>query len=266
MSNQAKAMRVLIVDDNNLIRSILSTLLRQEGYEIIGELAKAQGVVEAVRQMEPDIVCLDYNLPGGNGLDLLCEIHQSFPNVSVIMITGSTDAELMQAAANAGVSAFLHKPFSPDQASREFEHIRHARQMLRGTQFPTPAADAAKPLRALIADDSATMRQLLSAILESMGIVVIAGANDGQQALDLALATQPDLACLDIEMPRLNGLSALAQIKQAQPEMRVVMVTSHAESATVKQALLAGACGYILKPYQPEQVISTLRKILAKAA
>jgi two-component system, response regulator PdtaR len=262
MNPPKKPINVLIVDDNNLMRSILGTLLRHEGYNIVGELANAASVMPTVTKLTPDIVCLDQNLPDGDGLDILVQLHKAFPTMPIVMITGAISPEVRQKAADGGAAGFLTKPFSQDQIIREFQQITHARQLLGTCLSSTKTVAGTNTLRVVIADDSSTMRLLLSTILESIGLEVVGAANDGQQAIDLAQSLKPDLVCLDVEMPKLNGLAALSAIKTELPTTRVVMVTSHAESGTVKQALVSGASGYILKPYQAEQIATALRKFM----
>jgi CheY-like chemotaxis protein len=116
--------------------------------------------------------------------------------------------------------------------------------------------------RVVIADDSVTLRRLLRAILENMGLAVVGEAGDGQQAIDIALREKPDLVCLDVEMPVLDGLSALARLRTLAPALPVIMITSLSDRETVQQAAKSGARGYIVKPYQPEKVELAIRKLL----
>jgi len=128
-------------------------------------------------------------------------------------------------------------------------------------QTSVPATSANKT--AVIADDSATMRQLLNAILSQADINVVGQAENGEQAVDLVQQYRPDIVCLDIEMPIMNGLSALIEIHKNQPETKVLMVTANADKSSVVKAVSNGAVGYIIKPYQPDMIVESLQKHLA---
>lgn len=262
-----RPVRVLIVDDNDSMRAVLRTLLRREGYDLVGELADGAALLPMVARLHPDIVCLDQNLPGTPGLELLNALRVSCPDLSVIMLTGATDPQLEQMAVAAGASGFLRKPFSPAQILETLRQVAHAGKTLRraaSARTGDAASLAAGAVRSVVlADDSAAMRQLLRVILQGMGLNVLGEAANGQEALDLVAEHSPDVVCLDVEMPVMDGMQALCRLHVSHPALRVVMITGHAERALVLQALAQGAKGYLLKPYEPEKVAAALRQILA---
>jgi DNA-binding NarL/FixJ family response regulator len=113
---------------------------------------------------------------------------------------------------------------------------------------PPPWRLRMKPIRVLLADDHALVRAGIRALLEHLsGIEVVAEAADGLEALALTKAHLPDLVLMDISMSGLNGLEAAARIAKQHPEVRVLMLSAHANDDYVKQALRAGAAGYLLK-------------------
>jgi DNA-binding NarL/FixJ family response regulator len=102
--------------------------------------------------------------------------------------------------------------------------------------------------RVLIADDHLLVRAGIRALIESIdGVTVVAEANDGREAVDLAATLRPDIALLDVTMPGLNGLEAAARLREASPATRVIILSMHANEAYVRTALKAGAAGYLLK-------------------
>ncbi len=104
------------------------------------------------------------------------------------------------------------------------------------------------PVRVLLADDHALVRAGIRALLGGLeGVTVVAEAANGSEVLELARKHRPDVVLLDISMPGLGGLEASAQLKQQLPEVRVVMLSMHANEEYVLQALRAGAAGYMLK-------------------
>ncbi len=103
-------------------------------------------------------------------------------------------------------------------------------------------------IRVLLADDHVLVRAGLRALLERMsGVQVIAEAGDGREALHLIEARRPDVVLMDIAMAGFNGLEATARIAQDYPEVRVIMLSMLANEEYVRQALRAGATGYLLK-------------------
>jgi len=104
------------------------------------------------------------------------------------------------------------------------------------------------PVRVLLADDHALVRAGIRALLEGLeGVTVVAEAGNGGEVLELARKHRPDVVLLDISMPGLGGLEASALLKQELQEVRVVMLSMHANEEYVLQALRAGASGYMLK-------------------
>jgi len=103
-------------------------------------------------------------------------------------------------------------------------------------------------VRILLADDHALVRAGMRAMLSELpGVGVIAEASDGAEALQLVRELKPDLAMLDISMPKLNGLEVAARVKKEVPQTRVVIVSIHGDEEYVHRALVAGAAGYLLK-------------------
>ena len=154
-----------------MLREVLAAILSSEGIKVIGQLGSGKGLFQAIVQLSPDIICLDYNLPGSNGIELLKLIAGEFPHIAVVMITGDTYDSLRSAAAEAGAAGFIHKPFSQDQIIREFKQIVDTQRLLDVVK-KSDEVDLNPPVRlkAIIVDDSKTIRALLHAILPKNGI------------------------------------------------------------------------------------------------
>ncbi|MEV0354258.1 response regulator transcription factor [Nonomuraea sp. NPDC050680] len=122
-------------------------------------------------------------------------------------------------------------------------------------------------IRVLLADDEPMVRAGVKSILATdAGIEVVAEAADGREAVELALAHRPDVAMLDIRMPRLDGLSAAAELRAALPEVAVVMLTTFDEREYVARALAEGAGGFLLKAADPRELIIGVRAVAGGAA
>ena len=118
------------------------------------------------------------------------------------------------------------------------------------------------PIRVLIADDHKLVRRGLVSICERKGGFEIVGeAENGRQAVALAGQLKPDVIIMDIRMPELDGIAATAQIMEANPAARVIMLTMHGDDRHVFAAIQAGAQGYFLKNSDDLQVVDGVRSV-----
>lgn len=117
------------------------------------------------------------------------------------------------------------------------------------------------PIRVLLADDHALIREGLKALLEKQGIQVVTEASDGQEAVRLGEKTQPDVAILDITMPLLNGVDAARELIKSTPKAKVILLTQHDEDQYVTEALRSGVKGYVLKSQAAEDLIHAIREV-----
>lgn len=119
-----------------------------------------------------------------------------------------------------------------------------------------------KTIRILIADDHTIVRDSLRALIETEpGMEVLDEATDGVEVVFKARARQPDVILLDLVMPRQNGITAIREIKQENPESRILVLTSFAEDDKVFPAIKAGAQGYLLKDSSPQQLLQAIRDV-----
>jgi len=115
-------------------------------------------------------------------------------------------------------------------------------------------------IRVLLADDHTIVREGVRLCLEAMGdIEVVAEAEDGQMAVQLANQLRPDVAVVDLTMPRLNGVEAIRQIRRDLPDTEVVVLSVHDSEPYVVQALRAGAAGYVLKRNAATELAAAIR-------
>ncbi|MDQ5880318.1 MAG: two-component system, response regulator PdtaR [Pseudomonadota bacterium] len=266
-------MKILIVDDNVGLCKVLTALCVSAGHEVVGTQVDGNGVEEAVLRLQPDMLCLDYNLPGRDGLAILAAVQAQMPSLDVIFMTGSEETGIEQKAADAGASGFIRKPFSQSQIIDELREVTEARRLAAKTDevsvseaLPESEGLAAGmrciPRTAVIADDSASVRMVLKGLLEESGLRVVQTVGNGAEAINAVKAKRPAVLCLDVNMPVMAGLEALPQIREISPETAVVMVTGCADRDFVTEAASLGAKGYILKPLRPAYVLGFMKKLL----
>lgn len=116
----------------------------------------------------------------------------------------------------------------------------------------------------VIVDDNDMMRTLLRAMLRSERYDIVGEARNGVQAVDMVSRLKPDIVCMDVLMPEKNGIEAMADIKAERPETEIIMITGSADPDTVQEAIMNGAAGFIIKPFNAARVIDTLAKVAAR--
>lgn len=110
------ATKVLVVDDNDMTRTMLRGILRQAGIDVVGEAADGKNVLDIIKRLlprwRPNLICLDVMMPGESGIEVLKKIKINYPQTKVLMITGSSERNVVQAALSNGANGYLVKPFN----------------------------------------------------------------------------------------------------------------------------------------------------------
>ena len=112
----------------------------------------------------------------------------------------------------------------------------------------------------LLVDDHQLVREGLAGLLAATSDLHVVGqAGDGQEAAEMAAALQPDVVLMDLSMPRVDGVEGTRRVKQAAPGAHVVVLTSFSDQARVREAMAAGAVGYLLKDCEPRDLLAGVR-------
>ena len=114
----------------------------------------------------------------------------------------------------------------------------------------------------LMVDDAAFMRMTLKNTLTQAGYTDLIEAEDGVKAVEAYTAEKPDLVFMDITMPNKDGLETLKEIKAMDPGATIVMCSAMGQETMVMDSIKSGAKDFIVKPFKPERVLSTVKKIL----
>src|ERR671939_178805 len=118
-------------------------------------------------------------------------------------------------------------------------------------------------MRILVAEDETIIRLDLRDLLERSGFEVCAEARDGEEAVRLARTEQPDVAIMDVKMPKLDGIEAARQILDERP-IPIVMLTAYGQQELVSRALEAGVFGYLVKPFREQDLLPAIRTARAR--
>jgi AmiR/NasT family two-component response regulator len=120
-------------------------------------------------------------------------------------------------------------------------------------------------VRILLAEDETIIRMDLRRVLEEAGFEVCAEARDGEEAVELAVRERPDLAVLDVKMPRLDGIEAARRILAEHP-IPIVMLTAYGQDELVARAVEAGVFGYLVKPFREADLLPAIQAARARHA
>ena len=232
MAVQPAAKKVLVVDDDPDMRAAVAEFLNMEGFEAV-EASNGLEALLQVKRLRPHGVVLDIMMPRLGGVQALRHIHAFDPRITVVVVSGVADADLLRQASLAGASACLTKPAA-------FAEIAAA---LRG-RLPPPRRGAG---RVLVVDDEREVREILQEFLAEKGYDV-RPAHDAAAAIAAVTAEPPDVVLLDIQMPGLGGVDALAAIRAVAPDVKVIMVSGTSSVDLAGRALAYGAFDYVAKP------------------
>jgi excisionase family DNA binding protein len=136
-------------------------------------------------------------------------------------------------------------------------------------RVPAPAAPAAKPAtanarpRVLVADDEASIRELLSKTL-ALADYDVDVASDGRATLERLRTTQYDLLITDLKMPGVDGLSVIREARRYRPDLPIIIITGFSSEASAIEALNLGVSGYLTKPFRVPKVLATAAKALGE--
>lgn len=122
--------------------------------------------------------------------------------------------------------------------------------------------DTVPPTTVVLADDEALLRKAMAALLPLEGeITVLAEAEDGRGAVEATLLHRPDVLVIDLEMPRVDGLEAVAEIRAAAPDQRILMLTRHAKPGVLRRALKLGVQGFVSKSADPSHIAMVIQAL-----
>lgn len=116
--------------------------------------------------------------------------------------------------------------------------------------------------KVLVVDDAAFMRMMIKDILQKNGYEVVGEAQNGLEAVDLYSKTNPDVVTMDITMPEMDGINALINIRAKDPNAKVIMCSAMGQQSMVMDAIKAGAKDFIVKPFQADRVLESIKKVI----
>ncbi len=131
------------------------------------------------------------------------------------------------------------------------------------TAVASPASADNKKHRIILVEDHPIVRQGLAQLINHQpGLTVVGEAESAAKALELVRALKPDLVCLDVSLPKTNGLELIKQLKSEKPQLAMLVISMHDESLYAERALRAGARGYVMKKEPSEKMVLAINRVL----
>ncbi|NDV26788.1 transporter substrate-binding domain-containing protein [Desulfovibrio sp. JC010] len=268
-----RGLRALVVDDNPTARAILSEALESMSFKVSTAASGQDGLdmLElASKEGEPyELVLLDWKMPGLDGIETARMIEeyagQKLPKI--LMVTAYGREEIMEQAKGAGLEAYLIKPVNQsvlfDTIMGVFGHDveRKTKRTLLFSKETEGLSDI-RGARVLLAEDNEINQQIAVELLEKADMVVEV-VDNGLEAVQSVLQNEYDLVFMDIQMPELDGLSAVSRIREHEisaEELPVVAMTAHAMAGDREKSIKAGMNDHITKPIDPDLLMATLVK------
>ena len=276
-----KGLKALVVDDNPAARKILVGALQK--WEIStraaadGEEALAVLKETVVRGENWGVIILDAKMPGMSGRQLVERI-KSIPelaDIPLVVLTSSAEPGELTILRELGVNGIAPKPVRRHELFGVISGVLKERDtgLLTGkktAEHKTASAlpSSGPPMNILVAEDNMVNQKFIKGLLEKMGHRVVV-ADNGREALGILNVEKVDLVLMDIQMPELDGLGALAAIRSSAIErlrkIPVIAMTAYAMKGDRERFLETGFDGYLAKPIRPEQAAECIRSIRSRS-
>ena len=262
----SQSYRIILVEDSTSQAIAMSDILEAEGWEVIWA-ATAEQAMEEISRSAPDLVLLDYYLPGIRGDELCRRIRMNIDTrgIPIVMLTAEDADGVELQGLESGADGFVLKSADPDIL------LLRIRALLGKTQAQSSILHVTEPAfhraRLLTIDDSPTYLEFLSGHLEEEGYEVHQ-ATSGQAGLDLLLTESFDCVLVDLMMPVINGIEVCRRINNLRAKMArplvVLMLTAQENKEDLTRALEAGADDFVGKSSDLAVLKGRIRALLRR--
>jgi two-component system chemotaxis response regulator CheY len=239
-------MKVLLVDDMTLVGHVIIHVIESFNRKLL----QAGNPIEAFQILQEqhkdiDLILLDWHMPQMLGIDFLQQIKSipEYQKIPVIMLTSNMNKSAIAQAFSGGAAHYILKPFNLEDLKARIKDV-YDKIYLRNN--------------IMLVDDSKLVIVMLTRLLNKMGYQVNFTASDGVEAVELFKEKKPSLVFLDINMPNMDGLSALKAIRDFYPMARVICMSSNQHKDVEEDAMKLGAAAFIRKPFEEMKIFNAL--------
>ena len=246
-------LKLLLVEDDAPTLSELSQVLAAERFEVF-QASDGKAGLTAFEREHADVLITDLKMPAMGGLELMRRVKALRPDVPVILTTAYGETDTAIEALRLGALDYFKKPVELDELLLAVGRAREvALRNRQAVDYPT----------VLLAEDDELTRKNLAEVLAKEEWRVVT-AQDGQDALDIFRRQKTDIVLVDIKMPRLDGIGALAAMRALRDDFEAIVLTGYGDEGTAIQALRNGAMSFIRKPVDLDELFVTLQKAREK--
>jgi DNA-binding NarL/FixJ family response regulator len=245
--------RVLIVDDAASTRRLLRGVLEYSPrFDVAGEADNGLSAIVEATSLQPDVILLDVSMPFLDGLGALADLLRVAPRARIVVVSGADEKAAARLVA-AGALAFIPKGLPPLELLKRLVAVLGMPSVEpdhgSATSGLTPTSDAWRPVPpgAVICDDDPTTRRLVTQVMESCGVDVIAETDNVPNLLSVLQLARPEFVILDLWLEGISGTSALPDCHRISPASLVVVYSAH--ELWRGNALAAGAVAFVAKPH-----------------
>jgi DNA-binding NtrC family response regulator len=237
---QRLPLTMLIADDSHVTQQVLADAARASKLPLrLTMTDNGRECLTLLNGANIDLAFIDVHMPEFSGIEVFWSARKQGIQTFVTLMSNPPAAEAVHMAVKLRAYEFLFKPFSVDDAVAIIKTY----------------ARISSPTKILIVDDSSTVRQIVQKVVNgSVFDCKIAEAGGGETAVALCRSTEFDTVFLDRNMPGLDGLSTLEQLHALKPSLRVVMMSAEHNAAKEQEAMEAGACAFLRKPFHSQDV------------
>jgi putative two-component system response regulator len=248
-----KELRILIVDDSAVVRSVLSKELLKTGVEVT-QAENGQQAMDIILCKEFDLIITDVEMPVMDGIELCrkLKLNPRTQQIPIVILSSLDREEDVKRGYKAGATTYISKAQAKDSLIETIETVLQRTTFQRGRLI-------------LVVDDSTTIRTLVEKGLKEVGFEVVKAEN-GRKALDvLKRERRPDLILSDIDMPVMNG-EDFCRTVHADPVLATipfVVMSANNDRPIMRRMLQLGADSYLVKPFNIDQLVITVEKLLS---
>ena len=243
--------RVLVIDDEESIQKSLPLVLTGEGYDVTVVGTGGEGL-EKFNQYPYDAVILDYKLPDTDGLNVARAIKELDPKVALIFVTAYSSIETALTVMKLGAFDFLEKPLQKDTV------LSALKRSLLTKKLMEQGEKALDRPNILVVDDEHVIRFSLEESLKAAGYSCRSCAS-GHEALRKVEEEFFHILIADLKLEDMEGTELIRKVREYFPEMMAIVITGVPSVTNAVEALKAGAFDYIMKPLEPEDVLSRIK-------
>jgi len=260
------------MEDESSVAQGLQMVLTEEGYGV--DLAMTgQSALDTWSQKGFDLLVADLRLPDMDGMDVIKRVKAKKPETPVIVITGYASVPSAVEAMKSGVVDYLPKPFTEEEFMARVDKALKARREAPTTEAAETGEDAGMGEEEAPEDEDTGQPQVLlmedeSSVAEGLKIILseegygVDLAMTGQSALDTLSQKDFDLLVADIRLPDMSGMDVIKQVREKQPDTKVIAITGYSSLNSAVDAMRAGVSDYLAKPFTEEEFMATVERAM----